>query len=391
MPSSQDRSTAVNDPRRRRLLGFPWFGHRKRWTVATGSSADGRGRWSGWSAALHERMERYTWWLVLGLGIIGIAQQALIYSRHDPLLSDEPTTIFPRRLVLPLLLVYLATSLHVLRGYSAAAFTRLRPVVKLDDAAYEHHMRWALQVPRWHMFLIFAINLALSIYLYIVQRISLPLAMEQTLPSDLPAAAFILGTLILLGWLLWYLVYSCVRYSLGLHRLAQQPLAINVLDPYGLLPFGRLAFLYSLTLVGLILILVVPLGMPEVFDEYLVVVLATLGSFWALVGPLWGVRRQIRRAKQAVLERIHDQFREIQDTLLDGTRFEKGELDDLSDRAEKLIKLRALVWDAPNWPFRSSASALRAVVAALFPLLLVVLQEIIKSYTSYWMGRAPSP
>jgi hypothetical protein len=241
------------------------------------------------------------------------------------------------------------------------------------------------------MFLIFAINLALSIYLYIVQRISLPLAMEQTLPPDLPAAAFILGTLILLGWLLWYLVYSCVRYSLGLHRLAQQPLAINVLDPYGLLPFGRLAFLYSLTLVGLILILVVPLGMPEVFDEYLVVVLATLGSFWALVGPLWGVRRQIRRAKQAVLERIHDQFREIQDTLLDGTRFEKGELDDLSDRAEKLIKLRALVWDAPNWPFRSSASALRAVVAALFPLLLVVLQEIIKSYTSYWMGRAPSP
>jgi hypothetical protein len=334
-------------------------------------------------------MERNTWWLVLGLAVIGIAQQALIYSRHDPLLSDEPTAIFPRRVVMPLLLVYLAASLHILRVNSAAAFVRMRSVVKLDDAAYDQHVRWTLQIPRRDIFLIFAINLALSIYLYIVQRISLPLAMEQTLPADLPAAVFILGTLILLGWLLWYLVYSCVRFSVGLHRLAQQPLAINVLDPYGLLPFGRLAFLYSLTLVGLILILVVPLGMPEVFDEYLVVVLATLGSFWALVGPLWGVRRQIRRAKQAVLERIHDQFKEIQDTLLDGTRFEKEELDDLSGRAEKLVKLRALVWDAPNWPFRSSAGAWRAVLAALFPLLLVVLQEIIQSYTSYWMGRAP--
>jgi hypothetical protein len=207
----------------------------------------------------------------------------------------------------------------------------------------------------------------------------------------LPAAALVLGTLVLLGWLFFYLVFLCVRYSLGLSRLARFSLSINVLDPYALLPFGRLAVLYSATLVGIIMLLILPLGLPEEFVDYISVVLASLGTLWALIGPLWGVHRQIQKAKQDVLERIHDQFREIQGILLDGSRFDKEELDDLSGRAEKLVKLRALVWEAPNWPFRSSAGALRAVLTALTPLLLVVLQEIVKSYTLFWMQGPPIP
>jgi hypothetical protein len=166
-------------------------------------------------------------------------------------------------------------------------------------------------------------------------------------------------------------------------------LAINVLDPYALLPFGQLALMHSLTLVGLILLIVIPAGLPEFFEEYLVVILVSLGSLWTLVGPLWGVHRQIQRAKRVVLERLHDQFRDIQQTILDGSPFEREELDDLSSRAEKLIKLRTLVWEAPNWPFRTSAGAIRAVLAALTPLSLVVLQELVQSFTNYWMNRPP--
>jgi hypothetical protein len=248
-----------------------------------------------------------------------------------------------------------------------------------------------MTIHRWHIVLLFGIALGINLYMYALRKFLLPLGMDQRLPTDVPAAVLVLGALVLLSWLLLWLIYVCVHFSLGLNRLAHQPLAINVLDPYALLPFGRLSLLYSLTLVGLILLLVLPLGLPQAFEDYLVVTLASLGTLWALIGPLWGVHRQIRKAKQIVLERIHDQFRDIQETILDGTPFEKEELDDLSGRAEKLVKLRTLVWEAPNWPFRTSASALRAVLAALLPLLLVALQEIVQSYTSYWMGRSTGP
>ncbi|HXF60636.1 MAG TPA: hypothetical protein VNK95_03400 [Caldilineaceae bacterium] len=315
----------------------------------------------------------------------------MIYSNHDPALSSEPTAIFPRRVVLPFLLVYLAVSLRMLWTDTLAALVQLRPVVQITDAEYDAHMQWTLQIPRRDTLLLFGIILVFNIVVYGVQGVSMPLAMAQTLPRDLPAAAFILGTLILLGWLLVYLVYVSVRYSLGLHRLAQQPLTINVLDPYALLPFGRLALLYSLTLVGLILILIVPLGLPTVFDEYLVVFLATLGSFLALIVPLWGVHRQIQAAKQEVLGKIHQQFREVQDILLDGSYFEKEELDDLSDRTEKLTKLRKLVWDAPNWPFKTWAGVFRAALAALIPVILIVLQEIVKFYIGFLLGSPSGP
>lgn len=349
---------------------------------------EARRRWGG---GLRERVSSSYWWLVVALGLIGIAQQMVIYSRYDPALGSESTAIFPKRVIMPLLLVYLAASLRVLRKSTARALIQLRPAVRVDDAEYAAHVQWTLRIPRRDTLLLFGAVLALNISLYVIRGSTLPLAMAQTLPPDLGAAALLLGTLILLGWLLLYLVYISARFSVGLYLLAQKSLTINVLDPYALLPFGRLALLYSLTLVGLIMLLVVPLGRPSAFDEYLVLIMASLGSLLALVVPLWGVHRQMQTAKQEMLAKIHEQFREVQDTLLDGTHFEKAELDDLSERTEKLTRLRKLIWDAPNWPFKTWASTLRAVLAALIPLILVALQEGIKFYLDNWLRLSSGP
>lgn len=388
MPSSQDPLEQRDDlqsQRRVRLLPLPAWRPLRAISSILLTEIDRR-----WRAGLRGRAPVSYGWLVVGLGVMGVAQQMVIYSRYDPALSSE-SAIFPKRVVLPLLLVYLATSLRILRNSTARALVQLRPVVRVDDAQYEAHLRWTLAVPRPDAFLLLALVLSLNIGLYVVQGMTLPLAMAQTLPPEPLAAGFILGTLMMLGWLLLYIVYLCARFSVGLYRLAQKPLLINVLDPYALLPFGRLALQYSLTLVGLILLLVVPLGRPSALDEYLVVILASLGSLLALVIPLWGVHRQMQTAKQEMLAKIHDQFREVQDTLLDGSRFEKAELDDLSERTEKLTRLRKHIWDAPNWPFKTWASTLRAVLAALIPLILVALQEGVKFYVDYLLGPSPGP
>jgi hypothetical protein len=399
MSTPQEQPAAADTLRRRSVFRLPWLTRQGKSATTSKSPTTAKWHWLAWIAGLRQRLHlrlgqllHVPFWLVIGiLALLGGAQQAYFYLHHNPATSSEPLDIVPRRLVLPFLLVYLATILRILRTQTATALQALRPVVKIEDAVYQGFVQDMLRAPRRDIFVIVMLNAATTLILYVILGIPLPMAMYQTVPSNVAAALFVLTVLILLGCLIYLLVYRCVRYSIGLNRLSKFPLVINVLDPYALLPFGRLALQYSLSLVSLLMVVILPLGMPEKFDEYLLVVLASLGGLWALIGPLWGIHKRIEAEKQLVLQKIHEQFREVQETLLDGTRFEKEELDDLSARAEKLIKLRSLIWDSPNWPFRTSAGYVRAVLAALFPLLLVVLQEIAKTYTNYVIGGPPPP
>jgi hypothetical protein len=399
MSSPQEQPAAGDRLRRRSYFRLPWFTQQKKSAPDATAATEVKWPWRAWIARLRERLyERLRqrphipFWLLLAFfALLGSAQQVYFYLHYNPALSDEPPGIFPRRFVMPFLLVYLALIIRIVGVNTAKALQELRPVVKVTDDVYQEYMQATLRVPRRAIFVIILLNATFTFVLYILLGKSMPMAMQQTAPSNPLAATFVLTVLTLLGCLIYLLVYRCVRFSIGLGRLAKYPLLINVLDPYALLPFGRQALQYSLSIVSLLLVVILPLGMPQEFDEYLLVLLVSLGGLWALLGSLWGIHKRIRAEKQLVLQKIHEQFREVQDILLDGTHFEKEELDDLSARAEKLVKLRSLIWDAPDWPFQTSAGYVRAILAVLLPFLLVALQEITRRIVDYLINRSSVP
>jgi hypothetical protein len=88
-----------------------------------------------------------------------------------------------------------------------------------------------------------------------------------------------------------------------------------------------------------------------------------------------------------VLRNIHDQLMQVQVRLLDVSAPEAQELVALSQRTTTLVSLRALIVQAPSWPFRNEAAIFRASVAALSPLVYVVLTQLVMRYVVPLFGR----
>jgi hypothetical protein len=182
------------------------------------------------------------------------------------------------------------------------------------------------------------------------------------------------------GWAGLCLVASSLRFGRGLGALARQPLTVNVLDNENLLPFGRLSLRHSLTVAATILLFVIPLGAPGDLVEYSVVALASLASLSALVIPLMGVHSQLEKERTKVATRINCQLAECQSRLMSTGDLTHQDLAELSDRADKLVGLRAIIHKSPTWPFRNLSSVVRVVLAAMSPLLYFILNEMIRTY-----------
>src|SRR5690606_8124337 len=200
------------------------------------------------------------------------------------------------------------------------------------------------------------------------------------LPANWWQAGTILLGYTLFCWLLFLLLYSSIRLGTGLSELAQQPLTVNAFDLTHLLPFGDLSLRHSLTLVGLILVLIVPLGRPTQMIDYLIIAELSLGSLLSLILPLRGVRQQIGRAKRLVLHHLSDQFFQVQANLINDQSLDHTELEQLSKKAQELDQLRRMVLATPIWPFRNMAATIRAVLTAMSPVIYFMVTELVRTY-----------
>jgi hypothetical protein len=176
------------------------------------------------------------------------------------------------------------------------------------------------------------------------------------------------------------LVYTAVMHSIGLGRLANRPLIVNVYNPENLLPFGYHALLHSVALAGVIFIPSLLLGRPGSPASLMLISVNTIGSLMALILPLIGVYRQIRAAKIQTLANLSAQLTQLQDSLLGRPRTPSESMADLSARATALVTLRKTIHESPNWPFRGTTGVVRAMVAATSPLIYFVLIEIVRAY-----------
>lgn len=284
------------------------------------------------------------------------------------------------RIALPLLSIYLLLSNRFLKRQVVACLERLKPAMDIAPERYDELARRMLKPRRWIEFLLLIAAAAVVVGFFVIIKIPLPIYTSLTIPDQPLAAGFILAVYIMVGWLGLSLVHTGIQHALGLSRLSHQPLKINVFDPENVVPFGSISMLHSLVLAGILVILLLLLGQPTSVISYLVIILASMGSFLALVLPLLGVYQQMRQAKISALNNIAEQLQQTQQALMQlKDPFGDG-LDDVNSRTSALVNLRKTILEAPNWPFRSNTAVARAVIAALSPLIYFILTELVREY-----------
>lgn len=337
--------------------------------------------WGRWATVGLQRVPVSHPAIVAGVGIITLIEQVVEYSLRDPTFSDLTLEVLLSLLAVPAMCVYTLIALRALKSGTITALQDLRTEVQVTDAEYGRHVRQMLRIDRTTEALLLVVSAIIVIGLLVLARAPTPTSAGQSyLPSAPLTALFILATYTLLGWLLLLLVYTSVRLGRELDRFAQRPLNVNVFDPTNLLPFGRLSLLHSMTLVGLIFVLVVPLGRPTELVDYLVIVLLSLGSLLSLILPLRGVRRQMSTAKNEMLERLNRQFHDVHAALENVGELETAEVEELLKRADALARLRTMVRSAPTWPFRTVYAGVRAGIAAMTPLIYFILNEVLRAF-----------
>jgi hypothetical protein len=336
-------------------------------------------RWSAWATVALDRLPLPYPLTVALVGLLTVAEQVVEWSLDDPTFSNVTLQGVVRFLAVPALAVYMLVVLRILKDRTVEELVDLRPAVLVSDQEYDDHVRRIVSADRRAELALLVTSVAGVLTLFVMLRAPLPIARSR-LPADLPAAALISATYVLFGWLVLTLVYAGIRQARALGSLARCPLRINVFDPTNLLPFGRLSLLISLSIAGIILMLVIPLGRPTQFTSYLVILLSSFPSVLALVVPLWGVHQQMDQAQERVLASIHEQLTDIQRALLRGTEADMENLASLADRSATLVTLRKIIQESPNWPFKDTAQTARAIATAMSPLIYFILTEVIRAY-----------
>lgn len=317
---------------------------------------------------------------IILVALIVITEQVLEESLMGSLSEYDVWQRVGVRMALPVLAIYLLVTNRLLKRKVIECLTLLRPSIKLEAESLDRLTHKLLKPRRGIEFALLLLSSTVVISLYSVMRNPLPIYTALTLPRQPLTAGYIVFVYILIGWLGLSLVYTAIQHAVYLSQLAQQPLSINVFDPENLLPFGSISLIHSLVLAGVVVILRGLLGRPTSPASFLVITLASLGSLLALILPLLGVYQQMRRAKIQALNRISDQLLMAQDLLL----HMKDPLDEsvgsLNDKTSALVNLRRTILESPNWPFRSNTALVRAVVAAMSPLIYFVLIELVRVY-----------
>lgn len=345
-------------------------------------------RWLAWPATALERLPWPYLVTVVLLGLAALGEQLLEYSSEQASLGAPPSMSPFRLVVFPALVFYILACFFILKRVAVRALDELRPSVKVNDQEYEEHVRHMVVADPRLEFILFLVSVSIVLVFFVVLKLDL-LNTNRSLPPNLPAAIYIVCMYILLGWLLLTVVYTSLRQTRALNALAHCPLVINGFDVFNLLPLGRMGLIQSLPTVGIVLVPLILLGTPTQ-GGYLVIFLSAI-SILALFVPLWGVHMQIVHNHRRSILAIDEHLQAIQDVLLQGSVSKPQDLVMLSNHTSALIGLRKTILEAPSWPFRDTATVVRAAFAVTSPLMYFILNELIRTYILPILTRGSVP
>lgn len=327
--------------------------------------------------------------------LIGLVTLSLVVAGQvvEDLLDDSalqllPPTLLRERWTVIAVAVYLLVVVEIVRREAREALADLRPVVRIDDRRFEvYRARMTGLHPRVELGLI-TISALVVVLLFPIAGLSLPTTdiPGTTTPLHLPesplAATVILLAYAALGCAGLRLVETTIRVARTLSRLTRESVAVRVFDTADLLPFGHIALAAALAPAGLITIFVLGLGAPRTPLGWTVLLLATATSLLALVLPLRGIHRQMRRAKDEALAGLNSQLSDVHALVGTGplgavAAIPAGEL---NDRASLLVSLRRVVGEMPTWPFRDTVVFGRAVLIASAPVIYAALNGLVDAF-----------
>lgn len=313
--------------------------------------------------------------------LIALLEQFVEYSLRDPKFSDITTALFLKRFIVPGIIVYSFLCVQALQKSLQNTLSQIRPYVLLRDEEFNFYFKRARHKYKAIKSSLFLLALIEMILFFKILNFKLPMSDGQnTLPDSFFISLLIISTYAVLGWILLVLVVSAMKFSKILSNLSKEQILINVFDTTNLLPFGKFSLIQSISIAGLVIILIAFLGRPRQFIEYLVVIFLSSGSFLALILPLLSIRAQILRKKQEVLEQLNKQFQLVQKQIMFQAELNREALEEIVEKQEKLSKIKQSVISSPNWPFINFAAIAKAVATAASPLIYLVLTRLVELY-----------
>jgi hypothetical protein len=171
--------------------------------------------------------------------------------------------------------------------------------------------------------------------------------------------AWLVGSLV--GWSLGVFMYETLVYARRFSDLAGQIGKIDLLDLSVLLPFARQGLRSAL--LWLVLISIVSLNAADFIWFVATTLLALVGAAAALMLPVRGVHRCLRKAKQAELEKVNAAIRGDSGQLAGSAIGTRRDSPGLSD----LLAYRGFVESVREWPF-DSPTLLRFILYLAIPL-----------------------
>jgi len=253
-----------------------------------------------------------------------------------------------------LLTAYVPTAYALLILRSRRTFAELRPVLEASpslDAAAANIGRY----PWWTLAIAGAIGSAISIQVTLDTTDGNPWAWSALGPEVVWHR--VLG--LIFTWWIGCFLFATVVESLRLSSLADRLARIDLLDLRPLAPFTRQGLTNALLAIGLASFI----SLFTIEPGYSwIVALTWLSTAWiawaALLLPLRGLRRRIRKAKQAELDWCRAALERERDALKAGTP---------GARLDQVIAYRDLVQQVREWPF-DNPSLLRFALYLLIPL-----------------------
>jgi hypothetical protein len=292
-----------------------------------------------------------------------------------------PPTFVRERWTVIAVAVYAIATVGLLRREARESLDALRPVIGCDNVRFAWYRRRMGGLSLRAELTLLAISALSVVLLFVVMGEPLPIAdsprNEGRMPAA-PAAAFLtLLSWTAFGWAELRLVLNTVIVARTLSRLSREQVTVNVFDTSSLLPFGNIALLSAFVPAGLFAILLLGLGAPQSTLGWATLLLATGTSLLALILPLRGIHRQMRRAKDEALAGLNRQLSDVHESV-EGTSLPTGvTTTGLNERTTLLVSLRNVVTQMPTWPFRDTVAFGRALLLASAPVIYAALNGIV--------------
>jgi hypothetical protein len=304
-------------------------------------------------------------WIGLAIALVFVAlsvglQEFMVFLGSEPLSFFSAEVRIGSLIINGLLLGYIPTANALLHRGVERDLRELRPVLRRSEDEFQELLAETTAVPSGTLWLATGIGLGVG-----AAMASLDPQIRQAYP----------GASGLDPRFLWLLLHNAVVVALGLRlfvtethvsrayaRIGEELVNVDLFDLTPLAPFARkgqrsVVLWAVFSAIFSWFWVLGSAGRANIVIAFLVVIMMT-GAF---LQPAVGVRRRIRAAKRAELERINDALRLERERLLKA----RAEAHEPRPRMADLVAYRSLVQSAHEWPFDVSSLARFLLFGAL--------------------------